>query len=198
MVRRSHPRMVVSLAVASWLQLWWGLHLPEVNLSWPLPSRVAVLETCTGENIFIAISSSDVEFIQKSATGSAFFFFCIYQYFHTVRWKLNVLTVNASLFLSTANVLPTVCTNIWIVIFCSYFPRASEHNRSDTASMPRVGTGRGLGGHIMHQSLQIYHQQTWWPLALLGWVYTLDNSDLLAVLIDYLSTQRWAFGEFES
>lgn len=75
MVRRSHPRMVVSLAVASWLQLWWGLHLPEVNLSWPLPSRVAVLETCTGENIFIAISSSDVEFIQKSATGSAFFFF---------------------------------------------------------------------------------------------------------------------------
>lgn len=33
MVRRSHPRMAVSLAVASWLQLWCGLHLPEVNFS---------------------------------------------------------------------------------------------------------------------------------------------------------------------
>lgn len=49
MVRRSQPRMAVSFAVASWLQLWWGLHLPEVNLSWPLPSRVAVLETCRGQ-----------------------------------------------------------------------------------------------------------------------------------------------------
>lgn len=49
MVRRSQPRMAVSFAVASWLQLWWGLHLPEVNLSWPLPSRVAELETCGGQ-----------------------------------------------------------------------------------------------------------------------------------------------------
>lgn len=49
MVRRSHPRMAVSLAVASWLQLWCGLHLPEVNFSWPLPSRVAVLVTWRGQ-----------------------------------------------------------------------------------------------------------------------------------------------------
>lgn len=53
------------------------------------------------------------------------------------------------------------------------------------------------GGHIMHQSLQTLYTDlmapglSWLP----GWVYALDNSDLL---IDYLSTQRWAFGEFES
>lgn len=51
MVRRSQPRMAVSFAVASWLQLWWGLHLPEVNFNWPLPSRVAVLETCRGHHL---------------------------------------------------------------------------------------------------------------------------------------------------
>lgn len=49
MVRRSQPRMAMSFAVASWLQLWWGLHLPEVNLSWPLPSQVAVPEICKGQ-----------------------------------------------------------------------------------------------------------------------------------------------------
>lgn len=50
MERRSQPRMLVSFAEANWLQLWWGLHLPEVNLSWPLPSRVTLLEICEGYN----------------------------------------------------------------------------------------------------------------------------------------------------
>lgn len=46
MLRRSQPRMAVSLAVASCVLLWCGLHLPVVNFSCPLPSRVAVLEIC--------------------------------------------------------------------------------------------------------------------------------------------------------
>lgn len=41
MVRVSQPRMAVSLAVATWVQLWCGLHRPEVNFSWPLPSSDA-------------------------------------------------------------------------------------------------------------------------------------------------------------
>lgn len=51
MLRRSHPRMAVSLAVASWVLLWWGLHLPEVNFSCPLPSKVALLEIWRGKSI---------------------------------------------------------------------------------------------------------------------------------------------------
>lgn len=51
MLRRSHPRMAVSLAVASWVLLWWGLHLPEVNFSCPLPSKVALLEIWGGKSI---------------------------------------------------------------------------------------------------------------------------------------------------
>lgn len=43
MVRVSHPRTVVSLAVATWVQLWCGLHRPEVNFSCPLPSKDAEL-----------------------------------------------------------------------------------------------------------------------------------------------------------
>ncbi|TNN65495.1 hypothetical protein EYF80_024314 [Liparis tanakae] len=42
MVRRSQPRMAVSFAVASWLQLWWGLHLPEFTLGRPLRDCVTV------------------------------------------------------------------------------------------------------------------------------------------------------------
>lgn len=51
MLRRSHPRMAVSLAVASWVLLWWGLHFPEVNFSCPLPSKVALLEIWRGKSI---------------------------------------------------------------------------------------------------------------------------------------------------
>jgi hypothetical protein len=43
MLRVSQPRRVVSLAVATWVQLWCGLHLPEVNFSCPFPSRAAEL-----------------------------------------------------------------------------------------------------------------------------------------------------------
>lgn len=43
MLRVSHPRTEVSLAVATWVQLWCGLHRPAVNFSCPLPSREAEL-----------------------------------------------------------------------------------------------------------------------------------------------------------
>lgn len=43
MVRVSHPRTEVSLAVATWVQLWCGLQRPEVNFSCPLPSKDAEL-----------------------------------------------------------------------------------------------------------------------------------------------------------
>lgn len=43
MLRVSHPRRVVSLAVATWVQLWCGLHRPAVNFSCPLPSSAAEL-----------------------------------------------------------------------------------------------------------------------------------------------------------
>lgn len=45
MLRVSHPRTVVSLAVAIWVQLWCGLHLPEVNFNCPFPSKAVELES---------------------------------------------------------------------------------------------------------------------------------------------------------
>lgn len=45
MLRVSHPRTVVSLAVAICVQLWCGLHRPEVNLNCPFPSKAAELES---------------------------------------------------------------------------------------------------------------------------------------------------------
>lgn len=41
MDRVSHPLMNVSLAVATWTQLWWGFQAPAVNFGCPLPSIVA-------------------------------------------------------------------------------------------------------------------------------------------------------------
>lgn len=66
MLRRSHPRMAVSLAVASWVLLWWGLHLPEVNFSCPLPSKVALLEIWRGKSIHTHTSQSMAAYSQRS------------------------------------------------------------------------------------------------------------------------------------
>lgn len=38
--RRSQLRTLHSLAVTNWVHLWWGFHLPVMNLGWPLPSKV--------------------------------------------------------------------------------------------------------------------------------------------------------------
>ena len=49
-VRRSHPRMAVSLAVAICVELWWGFQLAHVNLGWPRPSRAVDEVTWHMEN----------------------------------------------------------------------------------------------------------------------------------------------------
>ena len=58
-VRRSQPRMHVSLAVAICAQLWCGFQRPVVNFGWVLISRAAVDVTCRKYNVVDAIITVD-------------------------------------------------------------------------------------------------------------------------------------------